>query len=55
MKKIIIFIIFVLAIAFIADFYGIIDIPFYEGKPKILETRDNYLYKSKDKVDSDLK
>jgi hypothetical protein len=55
LKKIFILIIFAMAAAFVADYYGIIDIPSYEGKPKIFETRDDLLYKSQKKMDSDLK
>jgi hypothetical protein len=54
-KKIIIFIIFVLAIAVIADYYGVVEISFFKDKPKIFETRDNFLHKRTKQVDSDLK
>ena len=54
-KKIIILIIFTTAIAFIADYYGFIDIPFYKDKPRILETRDDFLYKTTKQLDSNLK
>ena len=54
-KKLIILIILALAIGFIADYYGIVEIPIYQDKPKILKTRDDFLYKTKQEVDSELK
>ena len=55
LKKIIILIVFAIAVAFVADFYGIIDLPSYEGKPKIFKNRDDLLYKSQKKINSEVK
>lgn len=54
-KKIIILIVAALAIAFITDYSDRTDTPSYKGKVKVFETRDDFLYKSKKRIDSELK
>jgi len=55
LKKIFIFVAALLAIAFIANYYDVMETPSYKGKPKVLETRDDYLYKSEKIIASELK
>ena len=54
-KKIIIIFILVISVSLIKDYYFSIAMSFHDEKPKIFETRDKLLFKSTNKVDSELK